>query len=151
MPLFGLTGEIDPVDRVEEPLRPLPRAPLSEERFEHKAVLSGIGRSTFGRRLMVDPLSLAVDASLAAIADAGLTIEDIDGLSTYPGMSGGGMSEGGATPLKRPCASTPRGSTEEATSPVRVVRSLPLPWPSHPASAAMSSASGPCGSPPLPS
>jgi 3-oxoacyl-[acyl-carrier-protein] synthase III len=38
---------------------------------------------------MVDPLSLAVDASLEAIADAGLTIEDIDGLSTYPGMSGG--------------------------------------------------------------
>ncbi len=100
LPLFELTGEIDPVDRVEEPVRPLPRAPLSEERFEHKAVLSGIGRSTFGRRLMVDPLSLAVDASLAAIADAGLTIEDIDGLSTYPGMSGGGMSEGGASAIE---------------------------------------------------
>ena len=81
-------------------MRPLPRAPLSDERFEHKAVLSGIGRSTFGRRLMVDPLALAVDASLAAIADAGLTIDDIDGLSTYPGMSGGGMSEGGASAIE---------------------------------------------------
>ena len=100
LPLFELTGELDPVDRVEEPVRPLPRAPLGEERFEHRAVLSGIGRSTFGRRLMVDPLSLAVDASLAAIADAGLTIEDIDGLSTYPGMSGGGMSEGGASAIE---------------------------------------------------
>ena len=100
LPLFELTGSVDPVDRVAEPVRPLPRAPLSEERFEHKAVLSGIGRSTFGRRLMVDPLSLAVDASLAAIADAGLTIEDIDGLSTYPGMSGGGMSEGGASAIE---------------------------------------------------
>jgi acetyl-CoA acetyltransferase len=49
---------------------------------------------------MVDPLSLAVDASLAAIADAGLTIEDIDGLSTYPGMSGAGMSEGGASAIE---------------------------------------------------
>ena len=49
---------------------------------------------------MVDPLSLAVDASLEAIADAGLTIDDIDGLSTYPGMSGGGMSEGGASAIE---------------------------------------------------
>jgi acetyl-CoA acetyltransferase/uncharacterized OB-fold protein len=100
LPLFELTGTVDPVDRVPEPVRPLPRAPLSDERFEHKAVLSGIGRSNFGRRLMVDPLSLAVDASLQAIADAGLTIDDIDGLSTYPGMSGGGMSEGGASAIE---------------------------------------------------
>ncbi len=100
LPLFELTGELDPVDRVVEPVRPLPRAPLSEERFEHMSVLSGIGRSTFGRRLMVDPLSLAVDASLAAIADAGLTLDDIDGLSTYPGASGGGMSEGGASAIE---------------------------------------------------
>ena len=75
LPLFGLTGSVDPVDRVAEPVRPLPRAPLSDDRFEHRAVLSGIGRSTFGRRLMIDPLALAVDASLEAIADAGLTIE----------------------------------------------------------------------------
>ena len=34
---------------------------------------------------MVDPLSLTVDACLAAVADAGLTLDDIDGLSTYPG------------------------------------------------------------------
>ncbi len=56
------------------------------ERFEHASVLSGIGRSKIGRRLMVDPLSLTIDACLAAVADAGLTLEDIDGLSTYPGM-----------------------------------------------------------------
>ena len=100
LPLFELTGELDPVDRVVEPVRPVPRAPVSEERFEHRAVLSGIGRSTFGRRLMVDPLALAVDASLDAIADAGLTLDDIDGLSTYPGASGGGMSEGGASAIE---------------------------------------------------
>ncbi len=100
LPLFELTGAIDPVDRVQEPARPIPRAPLSEERFEHRAVLSGIGRSRFGRRLMVDPLSLAVDASLEAIADAGLTLDDIDGLSTYPGAGGGGMSEGGASAIE---------------------------------------------------
>ena len=100
LPLFELTGELDPVDRVTEPERPLPRAPLGAERFEHRAVLSGIGRSTFGRRLMVDPLALAVDASLEAIADAGLTLDDIDGLSTYPGAAGGGMSEGGASAIE---------------------------------------------------
>ena len=100
LPLFELTGELDPVDRVPEPVRPVPRPPLQAERFEHRVVLSGIGRSTFGRRLMIDPLSLAVDASLEAIADAGLTLDDIDGLSTYPGMSGGGMSEGGASAIE---------------------------------------------------
>jgi acetyl-CoA acetyltransferase/uncharacterized OB-fold protein len=100
LPLFERTGAIDPVDRVAEPVRPLPRAPLSDERFEHKAVLSGIGRSRFGRRLMVDPLSLAVDACLEAVADAGLTLDDIDGLSTYPGGAGGGMSEGGVTAIE---------------------------------------------------
>jgi acetyl-CoA acetyltransferase/uncharacterized OB-fold protein len=95
LPLFEPTGAVDPVDRVPEPVRPLPRAPLSDERFEHRAVLSGIGRSRIGRRLMVDPLELAVDACLAAVADAGLGLEDIDGLSTYPGAGGMGMSEGG--------------------------------------------------------
>jgi acetyl-CoA acetyltransferase/uncharacterized OB-fold protein len=100
LPLFERTGSVDPVDRVAEPVRPLPRAPLSDERFEHTAVLSGIGRSRFGRRLMVDPLSLAVDACLEAVADAGLTLDDIDGLSTYPGASGGGMSEGGVTAIE---------------------------------------------------
>ncbi len=49
---------------------------------------------------MVDPLSLAVDACLGAVADAGLTLEDIDGLSTYPGAVGLGMSEGGPTAIE---------------------------------------------------
>ena len=49
---------------------------------------------------MVDPLELAVDACLKAVADAGLTLEDIDGLSTYPGGVGPGMSEGGPTAIE---------------------------------------------------
>ncbi len=100
LPLFEPTGDTDPVDRVGEPVRPAPRAPLGEERFEHRSVLSGVGRSAIGRRLMVDPLSLTVDACLAAIADAGLVPEDIDGLSTYPGAAGVGMSEGGVTAVE---------------------------------------------------
>jgi acetyl-CoA acetyltransferase/uncharacterized OB-fold protein len=100
VPLFAPTGEDDPIDRVAEPTRPVPRAPVSEERFEHRSVLSGIGRSAMGRRLMVDPLSLTVDACLEAIADAGLTPDDIDGLSTYPGAGAMGMSEGGVTAVE---------------------------------------------------
>ena len=95
LPLFTPTGERDDRDLVGEPAIATPRAPLGSERFEHSAVLSGVGRSDIGRRLMRDPLSLTVDAALAAIADAGLEIDDIDGLSTYPGPLGMGMSEGG--------------------------------------------------------
>ncbi|HET6809727.1 MAG TPA: OB-fold domain-containing protein [Acidimicrobiales bacterium] len=100
IPLFEPTGTTDPVDRVPEPERPRPRAPLGSERFEHRAVLSGIGRAGLGRRLMVDPLALTVDACLQAVADAGLRLEDIDGLSTYPGGAVGGMSEGGVTAVE---------------------------------------------------
>jgi acetyl-CoA acetyltransferase len=55
---------------------------------ESAAVISGIGASQIGRRLHLDPLALTADAALAAIADAGLTADDIDGVSTYPGASG---------------------------------------------------------------
>ncbi len=100
LPLFEPTGRTDPVDRVVEPQRPTPRPPRTGDRFEHRVVLSGVGRSAIGRRLMVDPLSLAVDACLAAVADAGLTLDDVDGLSTYPGAVGMGMSEGGVTAVE---------------------------------------------------
>ncbi|HMF04992.1 MAG TPA: OB-fold domain-containing protein [Acidimicrobiia bacterium] len=100
LPLFEPTGRTDSTDRVGDPERPRPRPPVSSERFEHRVVLSGVGRSAIGRRLMVDPLSLAVDACQAAVADAGLTLDDIDGLSTYPGTSAGGISEGGVTAVE---------------------------------------------------
>lgn len=48
-------------------------------------VISGIGQSAIGRKLSQDGLALTVDAALEAIADAGLTVGDIDGLSTFPG------------------------------------------------------------------
>ncbi|BBZ70971.1 hypothetical protein MPRS_20640 [Mycobacterium paraseoulense] len=95
IPLFEPTGGTDDRDLVGPPLSPEPRGPVTSERFEHRSVISGIGRSATGRRLMVDPLSLTVDACLTAIDDAGLKPDDIDGLSTYPGPVGMGMSEGG--------------------------------------------------------
>lgn len=76
------------------------RQPVSTDRFERRAALTGVGQSRVGRRLLVDPLSLTVDACEQAVADAGLTVADIDGLSTYPGRVGPpGMSEGGIGPL----------------------------------------------------
>jgi acetyl-CoA acetyltransferase/uncharacterized OB-fold protein len=88
--------EIAPA-RFGEFVRPM----LTPEKFEDKAALTGIGMSEIGRRLMVPPLSLTVQACEAAIADAGLTFDDVDGLSTYPGGGNlGGFGEGGITALE---------------------------------------------------
>src|SRR5215203_3462786 len=53
--------------------------------FERRSVISGIGQSDVGRRLGRTGLDLTIDAALEAIADAGLTVADIDGIATYPG------------------------------------------------------------------
>ena len=66
---------------------------MGRDFFERRACITGIGQSDVGRRLGRDPLALTLDACLAAIADAGLTTRDIDGLSTYPGL-GMGMPPG---------------------------------------------------------
>ncbi|MFD9391075.1 OB-fold domain-containing protein [Streptomyces sp. NPDC060000] len=103
-PLF----EPDPQAEAAEGPGPLPepreirtalRPMASPHKYEDRVALTGVGQSRVGRRLMADPLSLTVDACLAAVADAGLGIEEIDGLSTYPGPSPDGMSEGGVTAL----------------------------------------------------
>ncbi len=60
-----------------------------EEPLERRAIISGIGQSDVGRRLGRTELDLTVEAAQVAIADAGLTRDDIDGLSTYPGMGAG--------------------------------------------------------------
>lgn len=60
---------------------------MTREVLERRACFTGIGQSDVGRRLGRDPLALTLDACLAAIADAGLTPRDIDGLATYPGPS----------------------------------------------------------------
>ncbi|MDE1145112.1 MAG: thiolase family protein [Azospirillaceae bacterium] len=49
-------------------------------------VISGIGQSAVGRRLERSGLGLTVDATLEALADAGLEVPDIDGIATYPGF-----------------------------------------------------------------
>jgi len=69
-------------------------APAGEP-LERRAIISGIGQSEVGRRLGRSDLDLTVEAALAAIADAGITRDDIDGLATYPGMGAGTPGFGG--------------------------------------------------------
>lgn len=66
--------------------------PLAE-----RVIISGIGQSAIGRRLGRDGLDLTAEACLAAVADAGLTLADIDGLTTYPGASQPGLGFSGAS------------------------------------------------------
>jgi acetyl-CoA acetyltransferase len=70
---------------------------VKHEPLERRAVISGIGQSAIGRRLGRSDLDLTIEASLAAIEDAGLTRDDIDGLSTYPGMGTGTAGFAGPT------------------------------------------------------
>ena len=65
-----------------------------DEPLERKAVISGAAQSDIGRRLHRSGLDLTIEAALRAVGDAGLSVDDIDGLSTYPGSGGpfGGAS-----------------------------------------------------------
>lgn len=58
---------------------------MSADRFEQRAVISGIGQSAIARQLDRSAMALTLDAILAAVADAGLTVGDIDGLAMFPG------------------------------------------------------------------
>jgi acetyl-CoA acetyltransferase len=51
---------------------------------ERRAVISGIGHSEIGRQIERSGFQLTLDAILAAVADAGLSVEDIDGLTAFP-------------------------------------------------------------------
>jgi acetyl-CoA acetyltransferase len=51
------------------------------------AVITGIGQSEVGRSVNRSGMSLTADAILQAVEDAGLTVEDIGGVATYPGTS----------------------------------------------------------------
>jgi acetyl-CoA acetyltransferase len=68
---------------------------------EHRAVISGVGQSEIGRQVDRSGLQLTLDAITAAVADAGLAFDDVDGLAMFPGggvanvpgYSGGGLYE----------------------------------------------------------
>ncbi len=51
---------------------------------ERRALISGIGHSDIGRQIDRSGFQLTLDAIVAAVADAGLSLEDIDGLTAFP-------------------------------------------------------------------
>jgi acetyl-CoA acetyltransferase len=65
------------------------------------AYITGIGQSEVGMRLTRHPLLLTVDAVREALDEAGLSIAQIDGVSTYPGRASAllGFSPVGADEL----------------------------------------------------
>jgi acetyl-CoA acetyltransferase len=78
---------------------------------EKHAIISGIGISRIGRKTGIPGIELTKEACEAAIADAGLSVDDIDGLATFgdtprrqarealgmgmPGYNGGGFDTAG--------------------------------------------------------
>ncbi len=58
---------------------------------KNKVAIIGAAHSQLGRRLERPTGALAVDACLAAIADAGLDVKDIDGVSNWPATDGQGV------------------------------------------------------------
>nr|WP_067693787.1 OB-fold domain-containing protein [Nocardia jejuensis] len=91
-----------PVDEIApQEIRRHVRPMIGQRKFEDEVALTGVGMSEIGRRLMVPPLQLTVTACEHAVADAGLTMRDIDGISSYPGGGNmGGFGEGGVTALE---------------------------------------------------
>lgn len=65
------------------------------------AYITGVGQSQIGVKLTRHPLLLTLDAVKEALAESGLTIGQIDGVSTYPGRMQGylGFSPVGADEL----------------------------------------------------
>src|SRR2546425_9568611 len=90
LPLFEPDAEASrpaPPPRAARPVAPAIH-PGADQLLERRAILSGVGQSQIGRRLLRTDLDLTCEAALAAIADAGLTTGDIDGLACYPGPMG---------------------------------------------------------------
>jgi acetyl-CoA acetyltransferase len=91
--------------------------------LEQRVVISGIGQSAIGRQVDRSGLQLTIDAILAAVADAGLTVDDLDGLAVFPGGTGAnlpGYLNGNLYEVQDALHLTPRwrmGQMEGATVP----------------------------------
>src|ERR1700721_1580159 len=55
---------------------------MTNERAERHAIVSGIGMSRIGRKTGISGVELTVESTMAAIADAGISPSDIDGIAT---------------------------------------------------------------------
>jgi acetyl-CoA acetyltransferase len=64
--------------------------------LEKQVAITGVGQSEVTRGTDRWPIDLTIDACMEAIADAGLTRADIDGVATWPG---GGSESSGFSPV----------------------------------------------------
>jgi acetyl-CoA acetyltransferase len=92
---------------------------------EKRTIIAGIGISRIGRRTGLSAKEMTIEASAAAIADAGLTPADIDGIATLgdtplheaavslgiePAYTGGGFDTGGLlSPVMSACFAVAAG------------------------------------------
>lgn len=65
---------------------------MAERLFEKNVAITGIGQSEVGRPSTKSAMQLTLDAALEAIADAGLTRDDVDGVACWPGDNNNGSS-----------------------------------------------------------
>src|SRR5215472_585511 len=89
LPAVALTPDRPRITDTEVVLARTPRRVDETERLERRAVIAGVAQSQIGRRLFRTDMDLTAEAALAAIADAGLVPDDIDGIASYPGAMGG--------------------------------------------------------------
>jgi acetyl-CoA acetyltransferase len=55
---------------------------VTKEKAERSAIISGIGMSRIGRKTGISDVDLTVESTMAAIADAGISPSDVDGIAT---------------------------------------------------------------------
>ena len=74
-----------------------------EDYPERQVAITGIGQTKAARPSDRSGLQMTLDACLEAIADAGISVDDVDGLVCHPGKSseGGGISPTGTVEIGR--------------------------------------------------
>jgi acetyl-CoA acetyltransferase/uncharacterized OB-fold protein len=84
LPAFEPTGD-EPLEEVSVPVaeRPPLRAARTGRTPRRRAAIVGLGATEFSKNAGRSDLRLATEACAAAVADAGLRPEDIDGMATY--------------------------------------------------------------------
>jgi acetyl-CoA acetyltransferase len=106
--------------------------------FEKDAIISGLGISRIGRKTGIPGIELTLESTRAAIEDAGLTAEDIDGIATFGdtspaqvaetlGISAGDVGVGfGTGGVLIPVMSAFRTVSEKAAKHVLVYRTVAM-------------------------
>jgi acetyl-CoA acetyltransferase/uncharacterized OB-fold protein len=88
VPVARRTGTGEPDAHRSEPGRMTFAANL-RDKPEDRAAITGLGRSAIGRQLWRSDLDLTIEAVLAACVDAGISLDQVDGMAAYPGAGVG--------------------------------------------------------------